>query len=140
MKKTNSKVDNNNLKNIEENTEKEVKVSEQTTPQDGITKIRETFGKNAIIIKDNLVFRTSTRVLERGPKSLLDLYLPNYGKMRKFIVRDNKVFEITAETQQVGTAFAQYEILEEVKMDVSEINFDTELVWNKAKKLVKAAE
>lgn len=140
MKKTNSKVDNNNLKNIEENTKKEVKVSEQTTPQDGITKIRETYGKNAIIIKDNLVFRTSTRVLERGPKSLLDLYLPNYGKMRKFIVRDNKVFEITTETQQVGTAFAQYEILEEVKMDVSEINFDTELVWNKAKKLVKAAE
>lgn len=140
MKKTNSKVDNNNLKNIEKNTEKEVKVSEQTTPQDGITKIRETYGKNAIIIKDNLVFRTSTRVLERGPKSLLDLYLPNYGKMRKFIVRDNKVFEITTETQQVGTAFAQYEILEEVKMDVSEIKFDTELVWNKAKKLVKAAE
>ena len=140
MKKTNSKVDNNNLKNIEENTEKEVKVSEQTTPQDGITKIRETYGKNAIIIKDNLVFRTSTRVLERGPKSLLDLYLPNYGKMRKFIVRDNKVFEITTETQQTGTTFAQYEILEEVKMDVSEINFDSELVWNKSKKLVKAAE
>ena len=80
MKKTNSKVDNNNLKNIEKNTEKEVKVSEQTTPQDGITKIRENYGKNAIIIKDNLVFGTSTRVLERGPKSLLDLYLPNYGK------------------------------------------------------------
>ena len=140
MKKTNSKVDNNNLKNIEENTEKEVKVSEQTTPQDGITKIRETYGKNAIIIKDNLVFRTSTRVLERGPKSLLDLYLPNYGKMRKFIVKDNKVFEITTETQQTGTTFAQYEILEEVKMDVSEINFDSELVWNKSKKLVKAAE
>ena len=140
MKKTNSKVDNNNLKNIEENTKKEVKVSEQTTPQDGITKIRETYGKNAIIIKDNLVFRTSTRVLERGPKSLLDLYLPNYGKMRKFIVKNDKVFEITTETQQVGTAFAQYEILEEVKMDLSEINFDTELVWNKAKKIVKAAE
>ena len=140
MKKTNSKVDNNNLKNIEKNTKKEVKVSEQTTPQDGITKIRENYGKNAIIIKDNLVFRTSTRVLERGPKSLLDLYLPNYGKMRKFIVKDGKVFEITTKTQQVGTTFAQYEISEEVKMNVSEINFDTELVWNKAKKLVKAAK
>ena len=60
--------------------------------------------------------------------------------MRKFIVKDGKVFEITTKTQQVGTTFAQYEISEEVKMNVSEINFDTELVWNKAKKLVKAAK
>ena len=137
MAKTNSKVDNNNSKNIEKNTEKKVEVSVQTAPQDGITKIRESFGKNAIIIKDNLVFRTSTRVLERGPKSLLDLYLPNYGKMRKFVIRDNKVYELTTDVQQTGNTFAQYEILEEVKMDVSEITFDTELVWNKAKKLEK---
>ena len=60
--------------------------------------------------------------------------------MRKFVVKDKKVFEITTNTQQVGTTFAQYEIAEEVKMDVSDISFDTELVWNKVKKSVKAAE
>lgn len=138
MAKTNSKVDNNNSKNIEKNTK--VEVSVQNAPQDGITKIRENYGKNAIIIKDNLVFRTSTRVLERGPKSLLDLYLPNYGKMRKFVVRDNKVYEIVTDVIQTGTEFAQYTLADEVKMDISEITFDAESVWNKAKKLEKTAE
>lgn len=96
----------------------------------GIKAIREEYGKNCIIIKDNMVFRTSTQILEKGPKSLLDLYLPNYGKMRKFVVKEDGIYEITTQTIQTGTQFAQYELGDKVKMDISEISFDIENAWN----------
>ena len=64
--------------NTTKNTKKEVSTEvSQPIVATGIKAIRETYGKNCIIIKDNMVFRTSTQVLEKGPKSLLDLYLPN---------------------------------------------------------------
>lgn len=101
--------------------------------------IRENYGKNTILIKDNMVFRTSTQVLEKGPKSLLDLYLPNYGKMRKFVIKDDGVYEIITDTVQTGTQYAQYTISDKVNIDPSKINFDITSVWNKAiKKKVKA--
>lgn len=104
-----------------------------------IKDIRENYGKNAIIIKDNMVFRTSTQVLEKGPKSLLDLYLPNYGKMRKFVIKEDGVYEITTDVAQTGTQYAQYTIADKVNIDPSKINFDITNVWNKAiKKEAKA--
>lgn len=104
-----------------------------------IKDIRENYGKNAIIIKDNMVFRTSTQVLEKGPKSLLDLYLPNYGKMRKFVIKEDGVYEITTDVAQTGTQYAQYTMADKVNIDPSKINFDITNVWNKAiKKEAKA--
>ena len=104
-----------------------------------IKDIREKYGKNVIIIKDNIVFRTSTRVLEKGPKSLLDLYLPNYGKMRKFVVKDDGVYEIVTDVVQTGTQYAQYTISDKTDINPSKINFDITNVWNKSiKKEAKA--
>lgn len=102
----------------------------QLTVVSEIKDIRENFGKNAIIIKGNMVFRCSTQILEKGPKSLLDLYLPNYGKMRKFVVLDDGVYEITTDTIQQGTEFAQYEKQDKVNIDVSKIDFSIENSWN----------
>ena len=104
-----------------------------------INDIREKYGKNVIIIKDNIVFRTSTRVLEKGPKSLLDLYLPNYGKMRKFVVKDDGVYELITDVVQTGTQYAQYTISDKTDINPSKINFDITNVWNKSiKKEAKA--
>ena len=95
-----------------------------------IKDIRENYGKNAIIIKDNLVFRCSTQILEKGPKSLLELYLPNYGKMRKFIVKEDGVYELTTNTIQIGTNFAQYELGDKTNIDPKNIDFNLENSWN----------
>lgn len=132
MKANTKKVEVTTTKtNVTKNTKKEVKAEvSQPTVATGIKLIRETYGKNCIIIKDNMVFRTSTQVLEKGPKSLLDLYLPNYGKMRKFVVKDNGIYEITTDVTQTGTQFAQYTLGDKVKMDISEIDFNIENSWN----------
>lgn len=104
-----------------------------------IKDIREQYGKNAIIIKDNIVFRTSTQVFEKGPKSLFDLYLPNYGKMRKFIIKEDGVYELVTDVAQTGTQYAQYTISDKVNINPSKINFDITNVWNKSiKKEAKA--
>lgn len=121
------------------NSAKNVKGVKPLTMVSEIKDIRENYGKNAIIIKDNMVFRTSTQVLEKGPKSLLDLYLPNYGKMRKFIVKEDGVYEIVTDVIQTGTQYAQYTIADKVNINPSKINFDITSVWNKAiKKEAKA--
>lgn len=56
--------------------------------------IKNLYGKNTILIKDNIVFRCSTGVLERGPIRLLNYELPKYGQMKKFIILNNKVYEL----------------------------------------------
>ena len=85
------------------------------------------------------MFRTSTCVLEKGPKSLLDLYLPNYGKMRKFVVKDDGVYELITDVVQTGTQYAQYTISDKTDINPSKINFDITNVWNKSiKKEAKA--
>lgn len=123
-------------------TAKSAKTVKGVKPLDMVSEIkdiRENYGKNAIIIKDNIVFRTSTRVLEKGPKSLFDLYLPNYGKMRKFIIKEDGVYEIVTDVAQTGTQYAQYTIADKVNIDPSKINFDITNVWNKSiKKEAKA--
>lgn len=106
-----------------------------------IKTIKENYGKNAIIIKDNLVFRCSTEVLERGPKSLLDLMLPKYGKMNIFLVAEDGVHQLTCveENPYTNSNVAKYEMSKETfDIDVSKIDFDVAKVWNTSKKADKA--
>ena len=100
-----------------------------------IKAIKETFGKYSIIINGNAVYRCSTDTLERGPKALYDLYLPNYGKMRKFIVKEDGVYEITLDEKNAYTTsnLAKYKITDKVNIDPSKINFDLKTAWNNKK-------
>ena len=101
-----------------------------------IKTIKEECGKNTIIIKDNLVFRCSTEVLEKGPKCLNDLLLPKYGKMNIFIVKEDGVYELVCaeENPYSNSNVAQYEMVEELSnIDASKIDFDITKVWNKKK-------
>ena len=100
-----------------------------------IKAIKETFGKYSIIINGNAVYRCSTDTLERGPKALYDLYLPNYGKMRKFIVKDDGVYEITLDEKDAYTSsnLAKYKITDKVNIDPSKIKFDLTTDWNSKK-------
>lgn len=107
------------------------------TMAEEIKTIKENYGKNTIIIKDNLVFRCSTEVLERGPKSLLDLMLPKYGKMNIFVVAEDGVHQLTCteENPYTNSNVAKYEMSKEVvDIDVSKIDFDIAKVWNTSKK------
>ena len=92
--------------------------------------IKEQFGKYAILIKGNMVYRCSTDTLEKGPKCLNELYLPNYGKMRKFIVLEDGVYEITTKDTYDKHTFAQYTKQDKVNIDASKINFNIENAWN----------
>ena len=92
--------------------------------------IKEQFGKYAILIKGNMVYRCSTDTLEKGPKCLNELYLPNYGKMRKFIVLEDGVYEITTNENYDTHTFAQYTKQDKVNIDASKINFNIENAWN----------
>ena len=100
-----------------------------------IKAIKETFGKYSIIINGNAVYRCSTDTLERGPKALYDLYLPNYGKMRKFIVKDDGVYEIILDEDDayMNSNLAKYKIADKVNIDPSKINFDLKTAWNSKK-------
>ena len=100
-----------------------------------IKAIKETFGKYSIIINGNAVYRCSTDTLERGPKALYDLYLPNYGKMRKFVVKEDGVYEIkcTEEHPFEMSNLAKYEVINKVNIDPSNINFDLKTAWNNKK-------
>lgn len=100
-----------------------------------IKAIKEEFGKYAIIINGNAVYRCSTDTLERGPKALYDLYLPNYGKMRKFVVKEDGVYEIkcTEEHPFETSNLAKYEITEKVNINPSKISFDLKKAWNNKK-------
>lgn len=121
----------------------ENEMSKSVKPNEMVSDIKDikaNYGKCAIIIKGNIIFRSSTQTTEKAPNSVLDLYLPNYGKMRKFVVLEDGVYEIITKSEQKGTEFAKYEIYEKSNIDASEINFDINNVWNKVKKLEKAAE
>ncbi len=101
-----------------------------------IKTIKEEYGKNTIIIKDNLVFRCSTEVLERGPKSLSDLMLPKYGKMNIFVVKEDGVHQLVCkeENPYTNSNMAQYEMVKDiVNIDVSKIDFDVAKAWNTQK-------
>ena len=101
-----------------------------------IKTIKENYGKNTIIIKDNLVFRCSTEVLEKGPKSLNELLLPKYGKMNIFVVKEDGVHQLLCkeESPYSNSNLAQYEMVKELSnIDASNIDFDLTKVWNKKK-------
>jgi hypothetical protein len=100
-----------------------------------VKSIKEEFGKYSIIIKGNAVYRCSTDTLERGPKALYDLYLPNYGKMRKFVVKEDGVYEIRCleEHPFENSNLAQYTITEKVNINPSKISFDLKEAWNNKK-------
>lgn len=102
-----------------------------------IKQVKENYGKNTIIIKNNLVFRCSTEVLERGPKSLNELLLPKYGKMNIFLVTDDGVHQLICKEENPYTKsnIAQYEMIKEkANIDVSKIDFDIAKAWNTKKK------
>src|SRR5574343_518994 len=71
-----------NLEKGEVGMTKSVKPNEMVSD---VKDIRDNYGKCAIIIKGNIIFRTSTQTSEKAPLSVKELYLPNYGKMRKFV-------------------------------------------------------
>ena len=101
-----------------------------------IKSIKENYGKNTIIIKDNLVFRCSTEVLEKGPRCLNELLLPKYGKMNIFIVKEDGVHQLVCkeENPYSNSNLAQYEMVKEKSnIDASKIDFDVTKVWNKKK-------
>ena len=102
-----------------------------------IKTIKEEYGKNTIIIKDNLVFRCSTEVLEKGPKCLNELLLPKYGKMNIFLVTEDGVHQLVCkeENPYINSNVAQYEMVKEkANIDVSKIDFDLAKAWNNKKK------
>lgn len=106
-----------------------------------IKSIKENYGKNTIIIKDNLVFRCSTEVLERGPKCLNELLLPKYGKMNIFLVTEDGIHQLICkeENPYTNSNLAQYEMVKEkANIDVSKIDFDIAKAWN-TKKVEKVA-
>ena len=101
-----------------------------------IKTIKENYRKNTIIIKDNLVFRCSTEVLEKGPKCLNELLLPKYGKMNIFIVKEDGVHQLVCKEANPysNSNLAQYEMVKEKSnIDASKIDFDVTKVWNKKK-------
>lgn len=102
-----------------------------------IKTIKENYGKNTIIIKDNLVFRCSTEVLEKGPRSLNELLLPKYGKMNIFLVTEDGVHQLVCkeESPYTNSNVAQYEMVKEKSnIDISKIDFDIAKAWNTKKK------
>ena len=122
---------------------KEQKSVSPLTMANEIKTIKENYGKNAIIIKDNLVFRCSTEVLERGPKCLNELLLPKYGKMNIFIIAENGVHQLTCveENPYTNSNVAKYKMSKETfDIDVSKIDFDSTKVWNTSKKADKVEE
>ena len=122
---------------------KEQKNVSPLTMANEIKTIKEKYGKNTIIIKNNLVFRCSTEVLERGPKCLNELLLPKYGKMTIFLVTENGVHQLVCveENPYTNSNVAKYEMSKETfDIDVSKIDFDVAKVWNTSKKAEKAEE
>lgn len=96
-----------------------------------IDKIKEEYGKNTIIIKDNLVFRCSTEVLEIGPQCILSYELPAYGKMKKFVIVNDKVYElIPTRDYENRNDRVLHKVGNQVDIDYSKINFDETTAHN----------
>ena len=96
-----------------------------------IDKIKEEYGKNTIIIKDNLVFRCSTEVLEIGPKCILSYELPAYGQMKKFVIVNDKVYElIPTRDYENRNDRVLHKVGNQVDIDYSKINFDETTAHN----------
>ncbi len=97
-----------------------------------IEKIKKQFGRNTIIIKNNLVFRISTRVLEIGPKELLSFNLPNYGKMKKLVIFNDKIYLLSQTRDYISrTDMVSHKIIgDPLEIDFSLISFNENKAWN----------
>lgn len=95
-----------------------------------IEEIRQLYGKNTILIKGTIVFRCSTEVLEEGPECLLNFELPKYGKMKKFAVLNDKVYELIA-TRDYNNRndIVKHTVGELVDINLNCINFNAK-AWN----------
>lgn len=95
-----------------------------------IEEIQQIYGKNTILIKNNLVFRCSTRELEIGPERLLNYDLPKYGQMKKFVVLNNNVYElIPTRDYDDRNDIVKHIVGKKVKIDPKCINFNAK-AWN----------
>lgn len=95
-----------------------------------IEEIRQLYGKNTIVINGNIVFRCSTGVLEEGPTCLLNYELPKYGKMKKFIIINDKVYELVATREYDNrNDIVKHTIGKQVDIDPSCIDFNKK-AWN----------
>lgn len=118
---------NLNIENIFINKEKCMFNKELST----IDKIKEEYGKNTIIIKDNLVFRCSTKILEIGPQCLLSYELPAYGHMKKFVIINDKVYElIPTRDYENRNDRVLHKVGNQVDIDYSKINFNEKTAHN----------
>ena len=96
-----------------------------------IDEIKKLYGKFTIIIKDNIVFRCSTGILEEGPIGLLNYELPKYGNMNKFVVINDSVYELkpTREYEDRNDV-VKHTVGKKVDIDPNCIDF-TKAPWNK---------
>ena len=100
-----------------------------------IEEIQQLYGKNTILIKNNIVFRCSTKVLEEGPTHLLHYELPKYGNMKKFAVINDEVYElIPTREYEDRNDLVKHTIGNKVDIDPSCINFNAK-AWNHKKSL-----
>ena len=98
---------------------------------ENIDEVKKAYGKNTIFIKDNLVFRCSTENLEIGPRCLISHELPKYGKMNKFIILNDKVYNlIQTREYESRTDIVFHKIGQEANIDCSFIDFDERKAWN----------
>lgn len=96
-----------------------------------IDEIQELYGKNTIIIKGDLAFRCGTGNIEKKySEHLLNFELPSYGKMKKFIVINNLVYELLPTREYKNrNDFVKHEIGNRVNIDISCIDFSA-TPWN----------
>ncbi len=96
-----------------------------------IEEIKQLYGKNTIFLKGDLIYRCSTGHIEaKHHDRLLNYELPNYGQMKKFVIIDNKVYDlIPTRDYEDRNDFVRHTVGKEVNIDPSCINFDNK-AWN----------
>ena len=96
-----------------------------------IEEIQLLYGKNTIFLKGDLIFRCSTRTVEKKyHDQLLNYELPNYGHMKKFAIIDNIVYElIPTRDYKDRNDFVRHTVGREASIDPSCINFNVK-AWN----------
>ncbi len=98
-----------------------------------IAEIQNLYGKNTILIKNNIVYRCGTNETEKGPKCLLNYELPYYGKMKLFVVLNDKVYSLINTEEKIDKYYTKYIVGNEANIDPSCIDFD-KTPWNDKKK------
>ena len=96
-----------------------------------IEEIKHIYGKNTIFLKGDLIYRCSTGQIEaKYHDHLLNYELPKYGQMNKFVIIDNKVYElIPTREYNDRNDFVRHTVGKEVNIDPECINFNAK-PWN----------